>query len=98
MNSDIVLTPEKIMYDFKHEIIKGIEAICLLKTLIEKSSDVPTRIKSIELLGGLDIKNEEAFKILESCLITDEEHIVRGTAAKILYKTKTIGIGQDLLC
>lgn len=60
--------PDKILNDFRNGEIDGMEAVYLLKNLIENSSDKSIRIKSIEALKSLNIKNEEASKILESYL------------------------------
>lgn len=60
--------PDKILNDFRNGEIDGMQAVYLLKNLIKNSLDKSIRIKSIEALKSLNIKNEEASKILESYL------------------------------
>ena len=93
INSDGLLTPGKILNDFKSGKIDEMEAVYLLKTLIENSSDKSVRMQSIETLEILNIKSEDLFKLLESCLISDEDKFVRDKAANTLFrlfKTKSL--------
>ena len=60
--------PDKILNDFRNGEIDGMQAVYLLKNLIENSLDKSIRNKSIEALKSLNINNEETSKILESYL------------------------------
>ena len=59
MNPDGLITPDKILNDFRNGEIDEMEAVYLLKTLIENSSDKSIRIQSIETLESLNIKSED---------------------------------------
>ena len=87
INSDGLLTPDKILNDFKLGKIIEKEAISLLKTLIEKSNQSSVRVRSLNLLDKFNINDENTFKMLESCLVSDNDQSVREMAIKIIYKT-----------
>ncbi len=86
-NSDGLLTPDKILNDFKNGKIIEKEAISFLKTLIEKSNESSIRIRSLNLLGRFNINDDNTFKMLESYLVSDDDHSVREAAVKLIYKT-----------
>lgn len=80
------LTVAKIYeYVTKKELSKE-EALKLLNFFIESSSNIDNRINSLTAFGLLNLNSEESFKVLENCLISDENHEVRRTAAKVLSK------------
>ncbi len=75
---------DQIISDLECKRITESEAIHLLKTLLDSSEDPRTRLRCIEILGVLNISSDEVFKILESCLLSDEIYSVREAAARAL--------------
>ncbi len=67
----------------KNEITK-FEAIEFLISIIEKSDDTSLRLESLNVLNKLNVKNQAIFKILESCLISDEYEDIRIISAEII--------------
>ena len=65
-------------------------------TIIEKSENLGFRIKGIEILTNLNLKNERIYNLIENMLVSDESHVVRALSFKYLLKNyyKT---SQDLL-
>lgn len=84
---DEFLTPEGIYDQVINKTISKDEAMGRLISLFEGSDDVRLRAKSLEILDTIVLEKDEIFKFLESCLISDEDWIVRATAAEILIKT-----------
>ena len=78
------LTLEKINNNLINNNITKLEAINLLISLIEGSEDANVRAKCIEGLTQLELNNAKVFKTLESCLISDENPLVRAKAAEII--------------
>ena len=81
---DEFLTPEGIYDQFISKTISKDEAMRRLISLFEGSDDIGLRAKSLEILDKIVLEKDEIFKFLESCLISDENWIVRATAAEIL--------------
>ena len=79
-------TPEKVWCDYHHGKISRTEALNLIGLLIEKGEESSIRITSLKLLENFKVDGEKIFKILESCLISDEEESIRTTAANIIQK------------
>jgi len=79
---DKVLTPEKICNKFFNGSMSKSEALELLVSLIENSEDMNIRIGCIEAFEQIRLENERVFKILEICLISDENPLIRAAAAK----------------
>ncbi len=73
-----------ILLDIKNGTIGKSEASELLISLIENSDDVDFRVKCLTLLADIDINTKKTFRILENCLISDENLSIRTTAADIL--------------
>ncbi|MFX1376568.1 MAG: hypothetical protein ACFFA0_12225 [Promethearchaeota archaeon] len=78
------LTPAKIQQEFLNGDLSTEETADLLISLIDGSENANVRAISINLLEILDFKDEFLFKILENHLISDENAIVRASAAKII--------------
>jgi hypothetical protein len=76
--------PRDILLDIKNGTISKSEASELLISLIENSEDINLRLKCLTILGSIEINKKKIFKILENCLISDENLSVRTTAADIL--------------
>ncbi len=71
------------------------EATNLLKFFIENSDQIEVRENSILAFELLGLKNDEAFQILQNCLLSDESPTIRKIAAKVLTinfpkKSKTL--------
>ena len=76
------LTPEKICNDFFNGSMSKNEAEELLVSLVENSEDMNIRIGCIDAFEQIGIINERVFDILEICLISDENPLIRAAAAK----------------
>ncbi|MFX1256963.1 MAG: hypothetical protein ACFFAN_03825 [Promethearchaeota archaeon] len=75
---------EKILNNIATGNLNKITAAEILISFIENCNDIGTRVKSLEILEKINLKNEYIFKILENLLISDENAAVRVTAFKIL--------------
>ena len=84
INSSPTLTPDKICADVESNKMNKKAATELLITLIE-SSDTNSRIKSIEAFSKLSLMSDKAFRIIENCLISDENALIRNAAAKVMF-------------
>ena len=81
------LTPDKIISLYHSNELDVITTIGLLASIIESNDNTKLRIESISHLSKLISKNhfdEKIFKIFESCIITDEDFLVRISAIKSL--------------
>lgn len=72
-------------YVMKKELNK-VEALKLLKMFIESSSLTENRIHGLIAIELLNLGSKGAFEILQNSLISDENHEVRKTAARVLSK------------
>ena len=79
------LTPEKIFYEYSKKIINKDLTITYLITLIEDSGDNSNRIKSINILKFLKFKDTRILKILENCIISENNQLVRDSALKTVH-------------
>ncbi len=78
------LSPEIIYNQFLAGDVKKEKAISLLILLIELSDNAIIRSQSIKLLEQVGITNNSGFKVLENCLISDENAIVRVSALNLI--------------
>ena len=76
----------EILEDIKNGKINKSEASDLLISLIENSDNVDFRIDCLKIIGLIELKNNLAFNTVENCLISDENILVRATAAEVLVK------------
>jgi hypothetical protein len=90
------LTPEKIFYEYSKKIINKDLAITYLITLIEESGVDSSRIKSIKLLKFLKFKDLRIIKILENCIISESNHLVRDSALKTVHDLYKEGSSEIL--
>lgn len=82
MNKD--LTVAKI-YDYvTTKQMNNLEATELLIYFIENSTDIDTRRISIQAFKVLELKNDYAFNTLQSCILSDDNPIVRKTAIDVI--------------
>ncbi|MFX1315697.1 MAG: AN1-type zinc finger domain-containing protein [Promethearchaeota archaeon] len=73
------------IYDlFNNKKLTKSKAIELLNFLIENNKDIDVTKNSILAFEVLDLKSEEVFHILENCLLSNENSLIRNTAAKVL--------------
>ncbi len=79
------LTPEKIFYEYSKRRMNKDLTITYLITLIEDSGDDINRIKSINLLKFLKFKDPRVLKILENCIISENNQLVRNSALRIVH-------------
>ena len=78
------VTPEAIVSDYLNRKLNFTLAADLLISILEKSDNPEMRKNSILALERLEGGNEKIFNILENCLLSDENHIVRSAAAKLI--------------
>jgi len=76
----------EILQNIKNGSISKSEASELLISIIENSEDVDFRIKCLKYLAKIAYNTKRTFKVLEDCLISDENLSIRATAADILIK------------
>jgi len=60
------------------------EAVELLSYFLENKEDPNVRIVSILAFKELNLKSIEAYKVLESCLLSDEDFEVKQTVKKVI--------------
>lgn len=78
------LTVAKI-YDYvTSKKLQKSEAIDLLNYFLENSEDTEVRRNSIIAFKLLSLKNTKVYKILEDCLLSDDNPIIKQTAMNIL--------------
>jgi len=78
------LSPEMIYNQFLAGDVKKKKAINLLMLLLEISEVATIRSQSINLLEKVGIMNNGGFKVLENCLISDENATVRASALNLI--------------
>ena len=78
------LSPETIYSDLKNKGINRDIALDQLISLIEGSNDPKIRSESISVLNQLKIHDPKIFKIIESSLLSDENHNVRKSALNFI--------------
>ena len=83
-NSTVTLAPEKIYADVINNRLNKEVATDLLISLIESPNE-KIRIESIEFFYKLSLSSDKAFRIIENCLISDENALIRSAAAKVLF-------------
>jgi hypothetical protein len=85
-----MLTPDRIINNTLDGTLNNSEAVESLLLLVEQSDDQRIRVKSIEALKRIFFndknKKEAIFKILENCVVSDENFSVQCTAAKIIIQ------------
>ncbi|MFX1378779.1 MAG: hypothetical protein ACFFA4_06760 [Promethearchaeota archaeon] len=81
-----LITPEKIQKRISTGDLTRENATEHLISLIEGSDDTRIRIMSIKILEKLNFQNENLFKIMENCLVSDESAIIRAVVAKYIIQ------------
>jgi len=91
------LTPNAICSDLENNRISKGLAIDLLISLIEGSDDTNLRAQSISALKRIQTKSKKLFKILENCIVSDENALIRSAAAEsILHNYIDQGLNSIL--
>lgn len=90
------LKPNAIYRKLLRNEIKMIEGIEILLSIIEKSDNNSTRLESLNILFKLKIKDQNVFKTIENCIISDESEEIRIISAKIILENYLI-LGRKCL-
>jgi len=77
-------SPEIIYNGFLKGEINKEKAVELLVSLIERIEIAEIRVKSLVLLKKINFKKPKLYNILENCLISDENALVRSKAVEVL--------------
>ncbi len=78
------LAPEKVYGEFLSNKLNRTTATDLFISLIEESNNAEVRMRCIELLEKMGSYSNKLFKILENCLISDENPLVRSRSARVI--------------
>ncbi|TFG08660.1 MAG: TIR-NBS-LRR class disease resistance protein [Promethearchaeota archaeon] len=92
---DYLISPELIHSEFENGTLSKSETFNAFEIIIETSSEASLRHQAIEMLAKISFDDERAFKILESCVISDEHQMVREKSLILIYKlfqSKTFSI------
>lgn len=84
MNNFSSINPDNIYSNLIKQKISKEEAIIQLIALVEESIDSKIRVKCLEIFAHINFKIDKVFKLLETCLISDDNEFVRATAAKTI--------------
>ncbi|TFF89437.1 MAG: hypothetical protein EU548_07475 [Promethearchaeota archaeon] len=84
MYENQIKTLKKISKNWKNQDSQKKYPLRILQDLIENGITERIRIDSIKLILDLKLKSQEIYKILENCLLSDDNPNVRGLTAKIL--------------
>lgn len=79
------LSPDIIHSNYQRNNFSLSKTIELLSILIENSYELDIRLESLDLLIKLASNNPETYKVLESCLISDENELIRAKAVIYLF-------------
>lgn len=77
-------TLEKLNDDLIHKKISKKELLSRLMNMAESESNHEKKVKLLEFMVKIEVKNKSFFKFLENFLISDENEFVRATAAKAI--------------
>ncbi|MFX0071024.1 MAG: hypothetical protein ACFFAO_08035 [Candidatus Hermodarchaeota archaeon] len=80
-----MLTPKKIYEDFINNKLSKETATELLISIIEGSYNEIDRVKCIEAFVKLSLNNQKIFRIVENCLVSDKNPLVRKSAAIVIF-------------
>ena len=90
------LNPTEIYRRYKRNEIEKVLAIDYLKSIIESSGDEELRVRSVELLGEMDLKAGDIYEFFEQLLTSDLNENVRIQTAKLIV-TNYLDLGEQLL-
>jgi len=77
-------TPSKLYSNYINHLISFSKTVDLLLNFIENNCDPKIRLDSLDILIKVGPEIPETYNILERCLISDEEEIIRARAAELL--------------
>ncbi|MFX1316862.1 MAG: leucine-rich repeat domain-containing protein [Promethearchaeota archaeon] len=79
------LNPEIIYKQYENNELDKEVASKLLISIIENDRNEDNRVKSIEIIGRIGLKQHIIFELLENLLISDSNERVRSTTANVLF-------------
>jgi len=80
------LNPTEIYRRYQRNELDKLPAVVYLKTIIESSNDEELRVRSVELLGEMDLDVDEVFEYFEQLLTIDSSDILKSKVIRILYR------------
>jgi len=80
------LNPTKIYRRYQRKELDKALAVAYLKSIIESSSDEESRVRSVELLGEMDLDAGETFEFFEQLLTNDPSDLLKSEVITILYR------------
>ena len=90
------INPTEIYRRYQIKELNKVSAVGYLKTIIESSSDEELRVRSVELLGEMNLEVGEIFKFLEHLMISDISEEIRIASARLII-AQYLEVGEDLL-
>ena len=90
------LNPTEIYHRYQRKELDKAAAVGFLKSFIESSSDEKLRVRSVELLGEMNLEVDEIFKFLEHLMISDISEEIRIASARFII-AQYLEVGEDLL-
>jgi hypothetical protein len=78
------LTVAKIYEYVSSKKLKKDDATDLLNYIIQTNEDIEIRKNGILAFEVLELKNDKTFEILENCLISNNNSLIRDAAARVL--------------
>ncbi len=88
--------PDKIFSDYRQRKISKSEVVDRLNVILQNSENDSYRLESIEHFVKLDFESEAIYKILEDLLLSDENALIRSSAASAIF-TRYMSEGYDSL-
>ena len=80
------LTVAKIYEYFTTKQLSDNKAVELLTYFIENSEDIDTRMIGIQAFKVLELRSNDVFKILENCILSEDDPLVRRTAIDVIQQ------------
>ena len=80
------LNPTEIYHKYQRKELDKTLAVSYLKSFIENSNDEDLRVRSVELLGGMDLDVSEIFEFFEHLLTIGTSEILKSEVITILYR------------
>ncbi|MFW9952335.1 MAG: AN1-type zinc finger domain-containing protein [Candidatus Thorarchaeota archaeon] len=64
--------------------LNKVDAIKILENILEFNSNYEERIAALYAFKVLDLRNKESFYILENCILTEEDPLIRSIAKNVV--------------
>ena len=90
------LNPTEIYRRYERNELDKELAVDYLKSIIENTSNEDSRVRSVQLLGEMDLKADSIFEFFEQLLTSDLNEKVRIVTAKLIV-TNYLGVSEKLL-